>query len=315
MRGISRRHVLAGTFAGAAGLQAQSPPPPPPPLKICIFSKHLQWLPMIDAAAVAAEAGFDGVDITVRDGGHVLPERVADDLPRAVDAVRKAGLEVPMITAGIVDANSPHAVNILRTASALGIRRYRWGGFKYDPIMPIPHQIIGFTDRSRELAALNKEYDMCAMYHTHSGIGEVGASIWDLYEILRHFDHNLVSVNYDIGHATIEGGLGGWINTTKLTMPLMRGVALKDFLWAKTSTGDWQPEWKPIGEGMVRFPSFFRMLRGGFNGPVQLHFEYAGLGGAEHGKTKITISRDEFIEITRRDLTRVREMMRATGLA
>jgi sugar phosphate isomerase/epimerase len=313
MRGISRRDVVAGAFAGAAGLQAQ---PPPPPLKICIFSKHLQWLPMSDAAAVAAEAGFDGVDITVRDGGHVLPERVADDLPRAVEAVRKAGLEAPMITAGIVDANSPNAVSILRTASALGIRRYRWGGFKYDPLLPIPHQIAGFADRSRELSALNKEYDMCAMYHTHSGIGEVGASIWDLYEILRRLDSSLVGVNYDIGHATVEGGLGGWINTAKLTMPMMRGIALKDFLWAKSSTGDWEPEWKPIGEGMVRFSSFFRILRGNrFNGPVQLHFEHAGLGGAEHGKSKITISRAEFIEITRRELNRVREMMRETGLA
>src|SRR5579862_1257819 len=168
--------------AGAlTGLAAEKPAAP----KVCIFSKHLQWLSIGDAAALAAEAGYDGVDITVRDGGHVEPERAADELPAAVQAVRKAGLEVPMITAGIVDARSPHAEAILRTAKALGIRHYRWGGFSLDARQSIPQQIADAKPRVRELAALNKQYGICAMYHTHSGAGLLGASIWDLYLLLK----------------------------------------------------------------------------------------------------------------------------------
>src|SRR4051794_43589 len=112
---IHRRAFLG---AAAAALVA---PAAPKPWRLTVFSKHLQWAPAYDdMAEFAAEAGFDGVDLTVRAGGHVLPERVASDLPRAVGAVRKAGLQVPMITAGIVDAESPHAEEILRTASVLG---------------------------------------------------------------------------------------------------------------------------------------------------------------------------------------------------
>jgi sugar phosphate isomerase/epimerase len=285
-------------------------------LKLCIFSKHLQWLPIGDAAAIAAGIGFDGVDITVRDGGHVAPQRVEDELPIAVAAVRKSGLEVPMITTGIVDASTPHAASVLRVAGALGIRRYRWGGFKYHPDRPIPQQLADFTNRARELAALNKEYGVCAMYHTHSGVGEVGASIWDLYMILEPLDRNAVAINYDIGHATIEGGLGGWIDTTRLTLPMMRGIALKDFAWVKDADGKWQPQWRPLGEGMVHFPQFLEMVRkGGFNGPVQMHFEYAGLGGAEHGHPKITITRQEFIEKTQRDVRRARALLREARLS
>ena len=59
------------------------------PLKIYIFSKHLQFLNYQDMAEAAAEMGFDGIDLTVRPKGHVLPERVETDLPKAVEAMKK----------------------------------------------------------------------------------------------------------------------------------------------------------------------------------------------------------------------------------
>jgi L-ribulose-5-phosphate 3-epimerase len=43
--------------------------------KISIFSKHLQWLDYKGMAKVLSEIGFDGTDLTLRPGGHVLPER------------------------------------------------------------------------------------------------------------------------------------------------------------------------------------------------------------------------------------------------
>lgn len=59
------------------------------PLKIHIFSKHLQFLNYQDMAEAAAEIGFDGVDLAVRPGGHVVPEKVGNDLPKAVKALEK----------------------------------------------------------------------------------------------------------------------------------------------------------------------------------------------------------------------------------
>jgi hypothetical protein len=51
-------------------------------------------------ARSAKRLGFDGLDLTVRPGGHVLPERAADELPEAVATIRGEGLDVPMITTG-----------------------------------------------------------------------------------------------------------------------------------------------------------------------------------------------------------------------
>src|SRR5689334_6633119 len=83
---------------------------------IAVFSKHLQWLPFADVGPVIAESGFRAVDLTVRPDGHVLPDRVEDDLPRAVETLRRAGLTVPMMTTAITDANDPLTRRVLTTA-------------------------------------------------------------------------------------------------------------------------------------------------------------------------------------------------------
>jgi sugar phosphate isomerase/epimerase len=309
---LSRRQLLTaasaalplGSASASTGVQS------PGRLKICIFSKHLQWLDWSGAAAVARRIGFDGVDLTVRTGGHVLPERVADDLPKAVEAIHQAGLETPMITAGIVDCESAHAEAILRAASSLGIRHYRWGGFMYAKDRGIPEQLAAFKPRIEALAAMNRHYRIAAMYHTHSGPNQVGAAQWDLWMLLREFDSHWVGVNYDIGHATVEGGYGGWMLSNRLMQPLMRGVALKDYYWARNARGEWVPEWCPLGKGMVQFARFFATLKQpGFSGPVQLHCEYKSLGGANDGKAKLSVAPEIVIEAMRRDLAYARRLM------
>lgn len=51
-------------------------------------------------------------------------------------------------------------------------------------------------------------------------------------------------------------------------------VALKDYVWEKTSTG-WRTRWCPLGEGMVDWTEFFRLLtRFPFAGPLSVHIEY-----------------------------------------
>ena len=298
---ISRRALLASapillSRARAADEKAERK------LKVAIFSKHLHFLRGEDLAKGAAEIGFDAVDLTVRKGGHVEPERVAEDLPPLVKAIRAHALETPMITTDIVDADTPHAENILKTMAGLGIRYYRWGGLTFDAKQPYPAQLDRMKPRIAKLAALNARYQASAMYHTHSGIGLVGTSIWDLYILLKDFDPKAVGVNYDVGHATVEGGFGGWINSFRITGPYLRGIAVKDFLWGKDAKGNWQPQWKPLGEGMVRFPQFFGMVaETGFNGPLQLHIEYP-LGGANDGRTTLSIPREQVYAAMKRDL-------------
>ncbi len=308
---ISRRALLA---AAPVLLTRVGRSEPARKLKVAIFSKHLQFVRGEELAATTATLGFDAIDITVRKGGHVEPERVAEELPPLVKIIRDHRLEVPMITTDIVDCDTPHTEAILKTMAGLGIRNYRWGGMKYTPDQPYQAQLDAMKPRIAKLAALNSRYQACAMYHTHSGINLVGASIWDLYVLLKDFDPAAVGVNYDVGHATIEGGIGGWIDSFRITGPHLRGIAVKDFVWTKNAKSGWREQWTPLGTGMVRFPQFFGMVaKAGFDGPLQVHFEYP-LGGANDGKTTLTIPREEVYAAMKRDLTTLRSYLAQAGL-
>ena len=74
---IGRRTVLAAIGAASLTLGQKRRP------ELCIFSKHLAKLNYRELGATAKQMGFDGVELTVRTGGHVLPANAARDLPNA----------------------------------------------------------------------------------------------------------------------------------------------------------------------------------------------------------------------------------------
>jgi sugar phosphate isomerase/epimerase len=283
-------------------------------LKVAVFSKHLEFVRDEELAKAAAGIGFDGVDIALRNGGHVEPSTVARDLPPLVAILRKHGLEVPMVTTGIADVETPFTEDILKAASQLGIRNYRFGAYKWDASKPYDTQLESMKPALAKLAALNARYGMCAMYHTHSGAGVVGASIWDLWYLMRNLDPAAMGINFDVAHATIEGGLGGWIDSFKIAGSRLRGIAVKDFAWTRDAKGAALAQWTPIGEGIVKLPQFFHMVaETPFNGPVQMHYEYP-LGGSNDGKTTISIPKEEVYAAMKRDLDRTRAIMAQAGL-
>ena len=57
-------------------------------MKFIMFTKHLEHLSYEELADTIAGIGLDGVDLTVRSPGHVLPENVKTDLPKAAKAIR-----------------------------------------------------------------------------------------------------------------------------------------------------------------------------------------------------------------------------------
>lgn len=274
--------------------------------KFAVFTKHLQFLEGDALADALVETGADAVDLSLRKGGHIEPARVAEDLPPLLRKLAARNLQVSIATTDIIDVNSPFASEVLQVLAAHGVRHYRWGGFKFDPLASVIDQIETLKPRVKKLAELNERHGICAVYHTHSGLNQIGAAIWDLHLLLKDFDARNVAVNYDIGHATVEGGFGGWIESLNVTGRYLRGVALKDVVWEKN-----RPQWCPIGEGMVRFDQFFATLkRVNFQGPLQVHFEYP-LGGAEHGSRQITIRKEQVIAAMRRDVTKLKDLWKA----
>ena len=267
-RDFTRGAALAGTMALTRG-RAAAPAKRP---TLCLFSKHLPELHYAELGRTVKQLGFGGVDLTVRPEGHVLPDRVAQDLPRAVEALRAAGLTVPMITTGLTSPSDPAARSTLATAGRLGVPLFKLGYWHYGGQESIEARIGEVRRDVTGLVGLGKEHGIVAGFHNHSAY--VGAPVWDIRAIIGDMDPRWIGYYFDPGHATAEGGVGGWLIALRMALGRIKMVAIKDFFWEKRD-GKWTMRMCPLGEGMVDWPKFFSALAGStFNGPISLHVEY-----------------------------------------
>lgn len=263
-----RTFFAASAAAGAASAAAGRARP-----SLCIFSKHMAKLNYQELGKTAKEMGFDGVDLTVRNGGHVLPERAAADMPRAVEILRSSGLDVPMITTGLLTASDPAARPTLATAAKLKIPCYKPGYWRYKNLTDVEAALAAIRRDLAGLVALGKECGIEAGFHNHSG-DHAGTAVWDIRALIEGMDPKWIGYYFDPGHATVEGGSFGWLLSTQLVLPRMKMVAIKDFYWEKTG-GKWKVRWCPLGEGMVDWPRVFALFaKAKFTGPLSLHVEY-----------------------------------------
>jgi sugar phosphate isomerase/epimerase len=276
MNSTTRRQFLK-TCATAAALAPVAAFAKESPHRFCAFEKPLQFLSYDDMAELMAECGFNGIEATVRKGGHVLPERVEEDLPKMVDALKKRGLEMTILTS---DINSPteQARKVLDTAKKLGITRYRMLWYKYDLAKPVRPQLEAIRPRVKDLVALNRELGVTALYQNHSGAQMVGAPLWDIYSVIREHDPKYISIAYDIMHATAEGGLD-WPIQFNLVQSHLGAVYFKDFTWNNHKT-----KAAPLGTGQVDRGFASLLKRTNFTGPISLHVEY--LEGVKDRKTQ-----------------------------
>lgn len=243
------------------------------------FSKPFQTLNFEDTADLVAEVGWDGIECPVRKGGQVLPEKVEDDLPRMVEALKKRQRRLVSLTTDVQDASNPLNQRVLRAASKLGLKHYRLGFFRYREDRSIPDQLNEIKAQLREVVALNQELGLCAGFQNHSGRDYVGAPVWDIYELIKDFDRQQIGVHFDIGHATIEGG-NAWRTNARLMTPLFSAVYVKDFAWQKLGES-WKSEWCPLGQGMISRSFITTLKKSAFRGPISQHHEYPLGAGKE----------------------------------
>lgn len=274
--------------------------------KICIFSKHLQWLAVPEMIENTVALGFDGIDLTVRPGGHVEPAQVATELPRIIKLIRKAGLDVPMITTNIIDPDHELTPIILKTAGELKIPFYRTGYLKYDPSIGVAQGLIKYKTQLQKLAALNQKYNIHGAYQNHAGAG-VGAAVWDLWEIIKDLDPRWIGCQYDIKHAVAEGGQS-WANGLEIIKSHIKCMDIKDFIWAEKD-GKWVNQSVPLGAGMVNYKQYLQLLKKfAISGPMSIHYEYP-LGGADSGRNQITIPKEEVLNAMKRDLNTLKSLL------
>ncbi|MFO7898297.1 MAG: TIM barrel protein [Planctomycetota bacterium] len=247
----------------------------------CVFSKHLQDYDFGELGRALSGIGVDGVDLTVRPGGHVEPEEAADRLPEAVDALKQEGVRVRMITTAITDAAEPHAGDVLEAAAGEGIRFFKLGYYPYDGFGTLRAGLAEVKAKLRDLAAMASELGLWAGFHNHSG-PYVGAHLAHVRELLDDLDPDAIGSYFDVGHATVEGAFRGWLLGLDDLADRVRMIAVKD-LDVKRGDAKWPTTTRPLGEGLVQWRRLIPVLKQIERnvGPISHHGEYGDLSAAE----------------------------------
>jgi len=273
--------------------------------RFLMFSKYLNALSIGQVGETVQSPGFDGVDLTVRPNGHVLPEDAVHALTPAVRTLGQAGLVVPMITTAITSAHDPHAEAIARAAAESGVRALKLGYWRYRGFGQLHVQIDEARRDLDGLAALARRYNVRFCIHTHSG-SSLSASAAVVRILLDGFDPALLGAYVDPGHMAVEGGLAGWRQELELIGDRVSLVAVKNFAWfhdPDPATG--QPRWHvkvvPLAHGLTPWPEVMASLRHlRYDGDFSVHSEY---GGDESWQR---LDHPALLAQTRRDLTYLR---------
>jgi len=273
--------------------------------RLCLFTDHLAGFGYDEVARMLAELKVAGPDLTVRRGGLVPPDRVAEELPKAARVFKERGLTIPMITTSITAADET-ARSILTAASHAGIRYYKLGYFAYKDLNQWQQTVDQTRRQLQSLAELGRSLGIRAGMHNHAG-DTVGCDLWDSWEALKDVDPGQVGFFFDPAHANIEGAKTGWKLSFRRLAPRLFMLALKDYVWEKTADG-WKTRWVPLGQGMVPWPELFALLKTvSWPGPVSLHIEYN-----PGGSTK-TERYDRSLDAAARDLRFLRDHWQGAG--
>jgi sugar phosphate isomerase/epimerase len=250
-------------------------------MQFVLFTDNLADITIPEACAGAKAAGFDGLDLTLRPGGHVLPESAETGMARARQAADAAGVSIPMVSTAVTDDRSPHAEAVFAAAAHYGARKVKLGYWEYSPFGSAAAQLEQARERLRRIVPLARKYHVLPCVHCHSG-RTLTSSGPLLYHLLKDFDPRDVGAYVDPMHMSIEGALAGWEIGLDLLAPWVALVGIKNYRWVldkRDRQGQQRYRWEycPIADGQAPLPEFIGYLRKlNYDGIVSLHSEYKG---------------------------------------
>ena len=329
------------------------------------YSRYLHWLRTPEEVANACrELSCRYLMVTVQEGeeAHVQQADLRRELPRFVNALRGADIDVQAIRGGRQTAVDDDVERLVGTMADLGIRHYWLGTDRYDFSQPVLPQLDAIKRKVERFVRLNERHGTTLMYHTRSGASSVGSVVWDLLYVLQEFDPKYVGLHWDTGHMSTHGNM--WETLYRTAAPYVAAVSWKDRTWEQDLGGltaqggpypgpqivpqpendrrgfggpprrnvnpldevplplagehfargmGWSSEETPLGTGVVDFFHYGNVLREtGFNGIMDVQAEYP-LGGAERGRTELSLPRRLVLGALKRDVLTVRVALAQSG--
>lgn len=240
---------------------------------IAVFEKVFEGLSYEELADAMVQIGADGVEATIRPGGHIAPEKAAEEVPKMQSAMRQRGKQIVIAATHISSVDDPFAEQLLQTFQALGISHYRLGYYRLDASKPLKPQVANYAAQARDLAAMNQEIGIQGLYQNHSGSRYLGSLLWDLAYLLDDIDPNGIGIALDLRHMRADTGTS-WKTAVQLARPHLRSIYVKDAVWRGPRSNELTDV--PLDQGFVT-DELFQHVRAGLSPmPLCLHVEHLG---------------------------------------
>src|SRR4030095_8847615 len=314
---MDRRDFLTGAAVAATAwavkdvafpTEASAQASPPQVLVTSVWSRHVQWVrteaqtradPFGTGVAVGEAiraGGYAAVDLTVRDGGHVLPSQVATHLPLMLSGIRSTGAICDHIGTNFSPSTDPANTawittqfvhEILSVSGANGIRKYRFnnsGGqsFAANTFGPTMTALLDAVRlQHRRLAMINAQYGgLQGVAHTHGS--NIGNTVEPYAYSMQGIDPKLIGINLAIGHVASGAPGTSWQIMMRRWMPYIGCVAPEDIAaTVNATTGALSVgRVRPDSPGLINWTTFYSLLRlGGYSGAAENQLEYSIIGG------------------------------------
>ena len=260
---------------------------------VCLYSKVLIKVGVIDLPMIVQGLGFDGVDLSVEPGGHILPDKADYHLMPALEAFTGIGLDVPMLTTSLTKAQEKDSQEVLGLATYIGVPYFRPGHWKCTGSPAIEMQLPLVQREMAFMAQLARYTKMAMGVHNYMD-GAEGAAVADIDRVIHPIDPQWVGYDFDVAHATEEGGATGFDAPLALALPRLKMVTVRDFKWNQVGDGPKTAKPCPLGDGVVDFPKFFAALaKARFAGPVTLPVDHSPGGEMDAVKHDLAFVRKQ----------------------
>jgi sugar phosphate isomerase/epimerase len=234
-----------------------------------VFTKPWSALPAEELGPLVAGLGFTGAEVPVRDTAHVTPEQAEKRLPRFVERMRDAGVDVISIAGDLAESTfaacQAAGVPLIRVMAELGPDGYA-------------SSVARVRRRLEDAAPLAERYGVQVGVQPHHG--RFVSSALGVLQLLDGLPVDRFRVVWDAAHDALAG------DDPRVTLELVADrlaiVNLKNVVNVPADPapsavgGAWKPWFVPGPVGLANWSAAFEQLaRIGWTGPICLSGQYS----------------------------------------
>jgi sugar phosphate isomerase/epimerase len=239
-------------------------------VEFSVFTKPWRQ-PLPELGEIVRAWGFAGIELPVRPGCQVEPERIAEELPRAVATMRNCGLEIFSVAA---------------PGGHLGERFIAACGAAGVPVIRIMAPVEGdgyLASESRLQREIERILPWLQQYGVKLGVqnhcGRMVSNAGGLRSLLAPFDSHYVGAVWDAAHNALNGEEPEM--AIELVWSHLCMVNLKNAFWRQVNgpeaeVAEWRPWWTSGPQGLASWPRVASELkRRAYQGVICLTAEYS----------------------------------------